>query len=272
VALLDIFHAVSIPIRFWLNVLSYTVNFAKLRPHVLEHLWSLSVEEQFYLLWPLVVRIGSLRTCVGVAILAILASPVAHGIQRLSGTQFPHYAFPFVCGPLAMGCLLGVWAGKARRAITSSKLLSDSRTVFVSLVLIAFLTTLFDHDGALTVFINIVTDFLLAFCVARFVFIPMDIAGRILNSTPLVLLGKLSYSLYLWQQLFMLPVLSGQICTFPDNLVATFAIASVSYWGLEVKFQALRKKFRNRQHPSHFCPSETHAAMAAKGGVSGRPC
>ena len=45
----------------WLSALTYTVNFHSLPiPVAISHVWSLSVEEHFYLLWPLVLAVGSL--------------------------------------------------------------------------------------------------------------------------------------------------------------------------------------------------------------------
>ena len=47
----------------WLSALTYTVNFHPLPlPMAISHAWSLSVEEHFYLLWPLVLAAGSLQS------------------------------------------------------------------------------------------------------------------------------------------------------------------------------------------------------------------
>jgi peptidoglycan/LPS O-acetylase OafA/YrhL len=93
-------------------------------------------------------------------------------------------------------------------------------------------------------FRNIVRFLLIAFVVARYVFLPTGLAATFLNSGPLIFIGKLSYSLYLWQELFLNPFSSAWICTFPWNVFATFGAASLSYFVIEAQFLKLRKRFR----------------------------
>ncbi len=66
--------------RDWPYLVTYTANFARARDADLGgsfvHLWSLAVEEQFYLLWPLVVYFLPQRRFKGVVVTVILASPL----------------------------------------------------------------------------------------------------------------------------------------------------------------------------------------------------
>ena len=240
----------SRPYRRSSYVLTYTVNFAPFPPFVwvLIHLWSLSVEEQFYLMWPLVMKIARRPAFIAVAILAVFANPVVHAFHKFGGLLLPGYGpFPLVCGPIAMGCLVAIWAGELRRLIVSSKFLSDSRVLLFTILLVAVLDAV-PQTSASTVLLVILTNSLLTFCVARLVFIPTGMLGHVLNSAPLVLVGKLSYSLYLWQELFLNPNRPSHPpipAPFPADYLLIFAAASASYWGLEVRFLGLRKKYRN---------------------------
>jgi peptidoglycan/LPS O-acetylase OafA/YrhL len=257
VALLCIFGVISVPAGLWIYVLTYTVNFCPHGTWVLGHLWSLSVEEQFYLLWPLAMKIAKPRTCAVIAILAVFASPATHAVHTLSGMPLSSYGFALRCGPIAMGCLLAMGVHRVRTWIVSSKFLSDGRVLLFTLLLIALLDTSPNHIPALSVFQEIITNSLLTLCVARLVFLPDGMAGRVLNSAPFVLVGKLSYSLYLWQQLFLRPDGNAPLSIpFPLNLVAAIAAASACYWGLEVRFLGLRKKFRKQ-------PQSVPSAQAA---------
>jgi peptidoglycan/LPS O-acetylase OafA/YrhL len=148
-----------------------------------------------------------------------------------------HYAFPFVCGPLAMGCLLAIYAPRIRGFIAASAILS-SDMIFVFLVPLIWWLDAVD--------VRLVTNALLTFCVARLVFVPTGLVGRVLNSAPLVRLGQLSYSLYLFQQLFF-DSISGKPSIpmpFPLNLAGAFAAALVCYYAIETPFLALRSRFR----------------------------
>jgi peptidoglycan/LPS O-acetylase OafA/YrhL len=66
---------------------------------------------------------------------------------------------------------------------------------------------------------------------------PGLLLSRILEASPLRWIGKISYSLYLWQQLFLgsvnHPPPLGWLQEFPLNLVAVFACACASYYLLE---------------------------------------
>ena len=77
---------------------------------------------------------------------------------------------------------------------------------------------------------------ILATVVAWTVIHPHTLIGKILESTPLKWIGRLSYSLYLWQQLFLV----GGACkplawlqVFPLGIVMTFIVAALSYKYIE---------------------------------------
>jgi len=110
IALLDILGVVPVPNRSWLYALTYTVDFVPVT-WVLGHLWTLSVEEQFYLLWPVVMKLAKLRTCGVAAVIAIFAAPVTHVVLRHHGVHVMPTAFPLQCGPIAMGCLVAIGGG-----------------------------------------------------------------------------------------------------------------------------------------------------------------
>jgi peptidoglycan/LPS O-acetylase OafA/YrhL len=67
------------------------------------------------------------------------------------------------------------------------------------------------------------------------------VAGRILNAKPLVHLGVISYSLYLWQQLFA-NAEASPLGQFPINLIGCFLAAEVSYRLIERPFLRLRQR------------------------------
>jgi peptidoglycan/LPS O-acetylase OafA/YrhL len=67
---------------------------------------------------------------------------------------------------------------------------------------------------------------------------PKGIPGRILEFPPIRWVGRLSYSLYLWQQLFLVTNAEraermGSLQSFPINIVCVLAIATASYYLVE---------------------------------------
>src|SRR5262249_37559384 len=76
------------------------------------HLWSLSVEEQFYLLWPLIVAVGLVRTK-QMAWAAVLAAPLFRYWNAHGESDALHLLRSFeVMDSIAAGCLLAVYGPK----------------------------------------------------------------------------------------------------------------------------------------------------------------
>jgi peptidoglycan/LPS O-acetylase OafA/YrhL len=67
-----------------------------------------------------------------------------------------------------------------------------------------------------------------------------DFAFKILNTNFLMLIGRLSYSMYIWQQLFLNRDSTAWINRFPQNLVAAIAVSVFSYQFIELPFLRLR--------------------------------
>ncbi len=158
------------------------------------HLWSLAVEEQFYIVLPLilfvVLRFVRSRAVLGFLLLA--AALLSLGLSEWAVRKSPWFAFyslPTRWWELGIGGLLGIGFVPAAGRRTADVL------GVAGIVLIA----------AAIVFYNAETPFpglrALAPCLgAAFVIMagPGTRAGRLLSLRPLVAIGDISYSLYLW--------------------------------------------------------------------------
>jgi len=230
----DIWHAVT-----------YTVNFLPERSWQIGHLWSLSVEEQFYLLWPCTFVVLGPRRAGWVAAGVILFGPVARSGAWLflRGTPYRNLEmFPMVADSLAMGCLLARVGGWLERKNWYLQLFRP--VCSVGLAALILLINRYMGYTVVEVFGTSVVNLSLAILIHRSVYCSRDWIGQVLNWKPIAFVGVLSYSLYLWQQLFLNRNSCAWVNVFPQNLVFTIAAALGSYFLLERPVLRLRRRLR----------------------------
>ncbi|MGB6973066.1 MAG: acyltransferase [Terracidiphilus sp.] len=230
----DIWHAVT-----------YTVNYLPSRSWQIGHLWSLSVEEQFYLLWPCAFALSKPRRAAWVAAGVILFGPVARALTWLFLRHTPYYdleTFPTLADSLAMGCLLAMLSGWLERQRWYLRLFRPH----YSLCLLALILLINRYGGytIVAVFGTSIVYAATAILVHRSLYCSNDWVGRLLNWRPITFLGVLSYSLYVWQQLFLNRTSSSWVNEFPQNILFAFAAALCSYFLLEKPFLSLRRRLR----------------------------
>jgi len=239
-----------------LHALTYTINYFPERSWYLGHIWSLSVEEQFYLLWPLVLCFAPPRWGIRAALVAICLAPLLRLGMLFVSTQTPYFEwFPTTCDSIAMGCLLSLLPPDGRWKRLAARI-AAARWFIVVPTLVFVVNLLRRHaEGRLMVseknrlafmFLDTVGTIMMnggiALTILHVTNYPRDIFGRILNAPPVVWLGKISYSLYLWQMPFLNHDASSWITRTPVNLVASVCAACFSYYLIENPLQRLRKR------------------------------
>lgn len=217
----------------WTYLASYAVCIGNF-PWDIFHLWSLSVEEQFYFIWPLVF-VFNLRLAKWLSVAAILTAPISRYLFTRHGLhEAALYSFPAVVDSIATGCLIALYRPQlALRAHYFGYLWIIAFTS-PTLMLIAdhtqFLWPLPQLLGhcAWTIF-NISAGLGILWAIAA--------QPKTLNHWLPVWLGTISYSLYIWHMPFMNP--QAHI-PFPLNLILAFTAAAVSYYLLEQPILKLR--------------------------------
>ncbi len=188
-------------------------------PWQISHFWSLSVEEQFYLLWPWIILLLP-RRALAPAILATILAGILFRLAILSTPWSDSRAVPWVLTPAAFDAL-GAGALLALAVQAGQRLEPWCRAALPALV--AWGVT--DHavrlgwlpDSLYITYVlqDLVTTIAFAGLVARSHRNRPDGLGRVLSSAPLVGLGRISYGIYLYH----LPILAGLLAMIP-HLVA----------------------------------------------------
>lgn len=234
------------PARDAIVAATYLMNFDADRVWHLGHLWSLSVEEQFYLLWPATLRILGVRRGLLAAALVMVAAPlfrIGWFYALPQHVALIGEAFPTVMDSIAAGCLLAgvrarLDARPAWRWLMSTPLLAALP------VALLFLNGLSDHARPFWLVGDTCLNVGIAVLVARCIRSDVDLPGRILNARPLAFVGTLSYSIYLWQQPFLNRASGAFVTGFPQNLACVAALALASYYLVERPFLHLRERRR----------------------------
>ncbi len=169
------------------------------------HLWSLAIEEQFYLVWPLVtlgcltLGKGRLRVLGGVALGGVVVSTALMALLfDAADPSRAYYGTDSHAHPILVGVLLALaLVDRPTVSATTARALDGVGIVALGGIVAAFA---FAHDTAASLY----HGGSLAFAVAVAVLIaavmraPRGLLARAFSLRPFVLLGMISYGVYLW--------------------------------------------------------------------------
>jgi peptidoglycan/LPS O-acetylase OafA/YrhL len=250
-------------LSFWL----FVANFRTLPYDVAKlvgHFWSLAIEEQFYLLWPLVVCFASPRAARGIALATIVVEPVLRFAalrMGIDGNAVYHYT-PFRLDGLAMGAFVALELREESGAERLRRWWRSAASVgflgFVVYVLPITLPRPVSSELRLSLTFSAVSV-LFGALLTGVVLSREGRARRALGHPALVTLGTYSYSIYLLHVPLMRAVAAmgipqtwqfGQraplmwVIAYPAAMILLSLLAAMAVWfGYERHFLAFKHRF-----------------------------
>lgn len=214
---------------------TYTSNYLGGGSALLEHTWSLSLEEQFYFLWPAALVWLGIQKSRKLALWVILLSPLSRIVTYYLAPNHRALLNGMLhtgLDSIMVGCLLALLWQDARFNAWVKPFVRGRIAACTALFVLVVGPVLQSHfRGSYGLVIGFTLN---AFCLAQILLyvvrVPGSIAGRVMNTAVLRHLGVISYGLYLWQHMFTRPNLERFV---PWNLMAILACAELSHWLIE---------------------------------------
>jgi peptidoglycan/LPS O-acetylase OafA/YrhL len=219
---------------------------------LLGHFWTLSLEEQFYLFWPVLLLCSGIKKAAWFAFFMIILMPVS---RIFSQRYFPELNSQI--GMMLHTAIDSVMTGALLALVTHfsvadrylRRLRDSSLYAVASLILLFFIcphlkAEFREFEIVLGMTIENISIALILYWLVNN---PQRLIPRVLENRLFVHLGVISYSLYLWQQLFFSALFVATPFLFPYNLLTCLLVAELSYTFIEKPFLRYRGRINDNK-------------------------
>ena len=212
-------------------------------------LWTVSIEEQFYLVWPLLMKMLQRRGMIVAAIVTFLLATVCRVGFMLAGASggFIYYGSVCRCDSLALGILLALFADRLPR------LTRGVRWLLLTGGLVGWIASsawLIEQPGVLDIRM-VWGRLIVSLAAGAILYACLHSRSKLLRGEWLVRLGKISYGLYMLHlsgilfSVSLLPAATGLrvLALKGFGLVVTILLALSSYRWIEAPFLRLKDRY-----------------------------
>jgi len=243
-------------VNSWITSLTYTKYFPVTNSSEWEtgHLWSLSIEEHFYLLWPFIFYFLKPYR-IAIALIVVLVTPVFRGLYMMHNTDLIGEMTIFQrADALMIGCLFALYYKEISNFILN--IVSNHKFLiflpFLGILLCMGLKRVISTDNlfvqasikAMAGSTGTLTSIFVGIVILASINFQNNIWYDFLNNKIMNYIGKLSYSLYIWQQIFFSHHI-GFLSKLPINIICIVTAAITSYNLIEKPFLKLKSKFES---------------------------
>jgi peptidoglycan/LPS O-acetylase OafA/YrhL len=214
--------------------------------------WTLAIEEQFYIVWPVIVRFAPRRVLKPLALLAVFVS-LAVRWSSTSGLTAPVDTYTNTLARLdglGLGSFLALWIPETEKR--------HVRQAGIVALVVALPLTIAVGSGHWSFYTLVSACFAGLLCLA----VSMTLPG---NWGFLKYTGKISYALYLFhvpvfefahapsihKYFLMRPPVLSDLVLLAVSFTACYALASASWYFFESRFLRLKSRFNFSEEPRH---------------------
>jgi len=213
------------------------------------HFWSLSMEEQFYLLWPVTFVRFKRTTLIRIILVIVILMPFLRVFTFLFlPNSRPHVSEMLHTGgdAIMIGCLAALLEQAPAFREKYFKYFSDMRiilSVMFFLFVIGPIATWYlqaAYNLTIGITMNNISIMILLYWA---MYVPSK-ASDFLNKKFISHLGIASYSLYVWQQLFLTDRNDLWVNKFPQNILVAIGVGMASHYLAEKPILKLKNRFK----------------------------